>query len=285
MFKELDFALGINSYYSKQKLVEQHENIKVLRHPDHARAGVFFWAHHEKLVVVDQTYAFVGGIDLCYGRWDDYKHRLTDLGSISSSNCSSVNNTTIRKPSTVVELDEGGTVANLLRASKSIAEITALDKVDIKLPTLEPGDKLLMAAAQKLASNTTKNESDEIPENIKKDTPEMERKNIMGKIKDMGRDLKNRITLNEHDAEYGMKSSPGSPGYLSDDEKKQSYCEKVSKTDAPSPAGVMSPAPFKSKVLFELDGQAKFWIGKDYINFIVKDFINLDMPYVGKFSS
>lgn len=51
------------------------ENIKVLRHPDHAKAGVFLWAHHEKIVVVDQTYAFVGGIDLCYGRWDDDKHR------------------------------------------------------------------------------------------------------------------------------------------------------------------------------------------------------------------
>ena len=27
------------------------------------------WAHHEKIVVVDQIYAFVGGIDLCYGRY------------------------------------------------------------------------------------------------------------------------------------------------------------------------------------------------------------------------
>jgi phospholipase D1/2 len=42
-----------------------------------------YWAHHEKLVVVDQTVAFVGGIDLCYGRWDDPKHRLVDLGSVS----------------------------------------------------------------------------------------------------------------------------------------------------------------------------------------------------------
>lgn len=66
-------------------MVEAHENIKVFRHPDHARVGVFFWAHHEKIVAIDQTYAFIGGIDLCYGRWDDYKHRLTDLGSISSS--------------------------------------------------------------------------------------------------------------------------------------------------------------------------------------------------------
>lgn len=66
-------------------MVEAHENIKVFRHPDHARVGVFFWAHHEKIVAIDQTYAFIGGIDLCYGRWDDYKHRLTDLGSISTS--------------------------------------------------------------------------------------------------------------------------------------------------------------------------------------------------------
>nr|CAH7741167.1 unnamed protein product [Callosobruchus chinensis] len=83
LYKEVEMALGLNSYYSKQKLVEASENIKVLRHPDHAKAGIFLWAHHEKMVVVDQTYAFVGGIDLCYGRWDDDKHRLTDLGSIS----------------------------------------------------------------------------------------------------------------------------------------------------------------------------------------------------------
>ena len=37
------------------------------------------WAHHEKLVVVDQMYAFVGGIDLCYGRWDKNAHPLTDI--------------------------------------------------------------------------------------------------------------------------------------------------------------------------------------------------------------
>ncbi|XP_053683600.1 phospholipase D2 [Sabethes cyaneus] len=284
LFKELDFALGINSYYSKQKLVEQHENIKVLRHPDHARAGILFWAHHEKLVIIDQTYAFVGGIDLCYGRWDDYKHRLTDLGSISSSNCSSVNNTTMRKPSTVVELDGGGAVSNLMRASKNIAEATALDTVDRGLPVLEPGEKLLVAAAQKLSqSPPQKNETEGIPENIKKDTPEMERKNIMGKIKDMGRDLKNRIILSDSEGEQPGKSSSSSPGYLSDEEsRKKSNLEKEEAvpTNEVPPSEVTSPVPFKSKIVFELDGQAKLWIGKDYINFIVKDFSNLDMPYV-----
>ncbi|XP_055588659.1 phospholipase D2 [Uranotaenia lowii] len=274
LFKELEIALGINSFYSKQKLVEQHENIKVLRHPDHARAGVLFWAHHEKLVVVDQTYAFVGGIDLCYGRWDDYKHRLTDLGSISSSNCSSANNTTLRKPSTVLELDEGGTVASLLRASKNIAELTAIDTVDrVGLPILEPGDSLLIGAAQKLTNAQEAQET--LPENIKQDTPEMERRNIMGKIKDMGRDLKNRITSTEVDGNLS------SPGYSSDEEKKKTLEPEATPVKAIEPMNsVLSPAPFKSKVVFEVDGQAKFWIGKDYINFIVKDFSNLDMPYV-----
>lgn len=37
------------------------------------------WAHHEKIVVIDQSIAFIGGIDLCYGRWDDHLHRLTDV--------------------------------------------------------------------------------------------------------------------------------------------------------------------------------------------------------------
>lgn len=34
-----------------------------------------FWSHHEKLVVVDNKVAFVGGIDLAYGRWDNYNHK------------------------------------------------------------------------------------------------------------------------------------------------------------------------------------------------------------------
>jgi phospholipase D1/2 len=53
--------------------------MQVLRHPDHAKVGVFLWAHHEKIVVVDQTYAFLGGLDLCYGRWDDHEHRCVCL--------------------------------------------------------------------------------------------------------------------------------------------------------------------------------------------------------------
>uniref|UniRef100_A0A914Z7J7 Phospholipase n=1 Tax=Panagrolaimus superbus TaxID=310955 RepID=A0A914Z7J7_9BILA len=83
LYKEVEMALGLNSMYTKRTLQGLHPNIKVMRHPDHyVTQGTFMWAHHEKLVIIDQLIAFVGGVDLCYGRWDDQRHVLTDLGSI-----------------------------------------------------------------------------------------------------------------------------------------------------------------------------------------------------------
>lgn len=61
-----------------------------MRHPDHVSSAVYLWAHHEKIVVVDQSVAFVGGIDLAYGRWDDVEHRLTDVGSVTLSHLEQV---------------------------------------------------------------------------------------------------------------------------------------------------------------------------------------------------
>ncbi|KAG5852016.1 hypothetical protein ANANG_G00057960 [Anguilla anguilla] len=81
LYKEVELALGINSDYSKRTLMNRHPNIKVMRHPDHVSAIIFLWAHHEKMVAIDQTVAFVGGIDLAYGRWDDSHYRLSDLGA------------------------------------------------------------------------------------------------------------------------------------------------------------------------------------------------------------
>ncbi|MCJ8740450.1 hypothetical protein PDJAM_G00059310 [Pangasius djambal] len=85
LYKEVELALGINSEYSKRTLMHLHSNIKIMRHPDHVSSSVYLWAHHEKLVVIDQSVAFVGGIDLAYGRWDDREHRLTDVGSVTRS--------------------------------------------------------------------------------------------------------------------------------------------------------------------------------------------------------
>lgn len=101
-------ALTLNSEYTKHYLESLHPNIAVFRHPDHtpdaqtlqssfisslqglslnaATAAklpgdalkalygmsddiVLYWAHHEKLCLTDGRLAFMGGLDLCYGRW------------------------------------------------------------------------------------------------------------------------------------------------------------------------------------------------------------------------
>ncbi|KAG2037741.1 hypothetical protein BDR03DRAFT_896222, partial [Suillus americanus] len=57
-----------DSNYAKQRLMSLHPNIMVQRSPSHFQTGTFYWAHHEKLCVIDETIAFMGGIDLCFGR-------------------------------------------------------------------------------------------------------------------------------------------------------------------------------------------------------------------------
>uniref|UniRef100_A0AAR2KE38 Phospholipase n=1 Tax=Pygocentrus nattereri TaxID=42514 RepID=A0AAR2KE38_PYGNA len=85
LYKEVEVILGLNSEYTKKTLMGLHSNIMVIRHPDHVPSTALLWAHHEKSVVIDQSLAFLGGIDLAYGRWDDYQHRLTDVGSVRRS--------------------------------------------------------------------------------------------------------------------------------------------------------------------------------------------------------
>lgn len=248
-------ALGINSYYSKQRLQQLHENIKVLRHPDHAKLGIFFWAHHEKLVVIDQTYAFVGGIDLCYGRWDDYKHRLTDLGSISTPMLNPI--TTLIKGAQSILTQFTGTATGMGNTSTPLPE----KKVEIN----DPEDEFMRQQAG-------------FKPGKKLNTPEMERRNRLSAIKDTvkskGKDLMNKLTLNENE-ENAKSKEQNQPDacrniHFNDDEMKTAVCnteDPVFNTTNPTTEN--------------LTGQAKLWIGKDYCNFIYKDFINLDMPLDG----
>jgi hypothetical protein len=100
LYKEVPFVLNLLTQRTRQILTDYgaQPNVKVLRHPDHFFDGVFLWSHHEKFLIVDQTIAFMGGIDLCYGRWDDERHCLVDMGQ---SNCSNSN---------VIEIDESKVV-------------------------------------------------------------------------------------------------------------------------------------------------------------------------------
>ncbi|QPG73417.1 hypothetical protein FOA43_000727 [Brettanomyces nanus] len=67
-----------DSLWTKHSLLDLHPNIHVMRSPNQWMQNVYFWAHHEKLLIVDQTVCFLGGIDICYGRWDTPDHTLID---------------------------------------------------------------------------------------------------------------------------------------------------------------------------------------------------------------
>ena len=71
LYKEFEHAIPNNSEYAKKTLMDLHKNITVMRHPNDI---VFLWSHHEKSVIVDQKTGFMGGLDLCFGRYelDDY---------------------------------------------------------------------------------------------------------------------------------------------------------------------------------------------------------------------
>ncbi|GAA5869931.1 hypothetical protein JCM3774_000531 [Rhodotorula dairenensis] len=70
----------VSSAYTKASLRALHPNIHVQRSPSHVATGTLLWSHHEKMCVIDETIGFMGGLDLCFGRWDTPGHVLVDDG-------------------------------------------------------------------------------------------------------------------------------------------------------------------------------------------------------------
>ncbi|OJA19475.1 hypothetical protein AZE42_04918 [Rhizopogon vesiculosus] len=81
VYKEVTQTMSMNSKHTKAALEALHPNIACMRHPDHigSKDVVEFWSHHDKLVVVDNHRACVGGLDICFGRWDTHNHPLADV--------------------------------------------------------------------------------------------------------------------------------------------------------------------------------------------------------------
>lgn len=113
----IDPIVPVSSSHTKHALENLHPNISVFRHPDHLpdaqnlqsslistwqnlslnaktasqlpgdalkaiygihEGVILYWAHHEKLCLIDGKTAFMGGLDLCYGRWDTNQHPIAD---------------------------------------------------------------------------------------------------------------------------------------------------------------------------------------------------------------
>ncbi|CAJ0539955.1 Ff.00g073100.m01.CDS01 [Fusarium sp. VM40] len=78
VYRNVEAAVPIDSEYTKFSLLNLHPNIFVQRSPNQFKKNQFFFAHHEKICIVDHDVAFVGGIDLCFGRWDCPQHPIVD---------------------------------------------------------------------------------------------------------------------------------------------------------------------------------------------------------------
>lgn len=81
LYREVTTALpDLRSLDVKTAFTRLHPNIRVLRHPNHVSfnqaESALYWSHHDKMVVVDQSIAIVGGMDLCPGRYDTPAHTL-----------------------------------------------------------------------------------------------------------------------------------------------------------------------------------------------------------------
>lgn len=208
LYKEVELALGINSEYSKRTLMRLHPNIKVMRHPDHVSSSVYLWAHHEKIVVIDQSVAFVGGIDLAYGRWDDNEHRLTDVGSVKR-----------------------------VTAGPSLSSFTA--------ETAESMDSLSLKDKNK--------PSDNLP--TLKSVDDMD-----SKLKGIGKSRKfSKFSLYRHLHRHHLHNA-----------------DSISSIDSASNTSSLRSL---QTGMGELHGETRFWHGKDYCNFVFKDWVQLDKPF------
>ncbi|XP_041966255.1 phospholipase D1a isoform X2 [Alosa sapidissima] len=204
LYKEVELALGINSEYSKRTLMHLHPNIKVMRHPDHVSSSVYLWAHHEKIVVIDQSVAFVGGIDLAYGRWDDKEHRLTDVGSVTRAVTMALEQPADAPDHGMAPAGDAGQING-----RSASGAGRLDLVD------QP------------------------------------------KIKGVGRTRKSRFSLYRHLHRH--------------------HADSVDSVDSSDDRGG-SMRSLQTGV-GELIGNTRFWHGKDYCNFVYKDWVQLEKPF------
>lgn len=186
-----------------------HPNIKVMRHPDHVSSSVYLWAHHEKIVVIDQSVAFVGGIDLAYGRWDDNEHRLTDVGSVKrvTGGLSSLGSFTAE----TTESMESLSLKNEKESSKNVPTSKSVDDMDSKLKGI-------------------------------------------GKSRKFSKFSLYRQLHRHHLHNVDSISSIGSASNTSSLRSLQTG-------------------------MGELHGETRFWHGKDYCNFVFKDWVQLDKPF------
>ncbi|KAL3228899.1 Phospholipase D1 [Nakaseomyces bracarensis] len=78
VYRNVGTTVGTDSSWTKHSMLNLHPNVHLIRSPNQWLQNTYFWAHHEKFTVIDNAVAFMGGIDICFGRYDTPEHVLRD---------------------------------------------------------------------------------------------------------------------------------------------------------------------------------------------------------------
>lgn len=246
LYKEVELALGINSEYTKRTLMRLHPNIKVMRHPDHVSSSVYLWAHHEKLVIIDQSVAFVAGIDLAYGRWDDNEHRLTDVGSVKRvTSGQSLGSLTAAS----VESMESLSLKDRHQSHKNEPVLKSVDDTDMKLKGIGKSRKFSKFSLYRQLHRHNLHNSDSISSVDSASSYFNHYRSHQNLIHGLKPHLKLFRPCSE--SEQGLTRHSADTGSI------RSVQTGVG----------------------ELHGETRFWHGKDYCNFVFKDWVQLDKPF------
>lgn len=160
------------------------------------------------------------------------------------------------------------------------------EEVQPSLPVLQPGDHLMMP--HRLSANTTF-----LDEHYNPDMTN--RKNFMNTITDKSKNILNF---------FGGDTTPETGAIADETEKKKAERYEASnknlffsesEINPQKPNLGRAPLPQISEdenalcindisinTVSGAESDPKLWIGKDYANFIVKDFTNLELPFVGE---
>ena len=76
VFFEWPLSLNINSKHTENTIKKINENINIIRYPLNQES--ILWTNHEKLVIIDKIIGYVGGFDLCWGRYDSNQHPINE---------------------------------------------------------------------------------------------------------------------------------------------------------------------------------------------------------------
>ncbi|KAL1267730.1 hypothetical protein QQF64_033093 [Cirrhinus molitorella] len=266
LYKEVEVVMGLNSEYTKKTLMGLHSNIRVIRHPDHMPSTALLWAHHEKSVVIDQSLAFLGGIDLAYGRWDDSQHRLTDVGSVR------------RSPQHSPALSP-----SLTHQSVAMVEEGEEMKFNVVVEEIQTGER----GAGRAGDSGSVDDSGEICANFS--LPFVEEQGENSLTLPTGRLLRTPSEKSHHSSD-GTESKHYSRNSLNSRTPltRECYSKSLSLHSSDSYSLGLHhslPLPYETSSLrsyigsTELCGETRFWHGKDYCNFILKDWVKLNKPF------